>query len=91
MAMLSMSSPATSAMSSITTSESSAATTTRSLLNIVMRVAGSTSSPSSASSMVPFDAVMRMSTTAPAVICSTRSPEALNCVSAKVTSGCSSV
>lgn len=62
---------------------------TRSLTNISSRVSASTSSTVSASSMVPLEAVMSTSTVAPARICSTRSPDALNCVSAKVVPVCS--
>lgn len=62
---------------------------TRSLTNMSSRVSASTSSAVSASSMVPLEAVMSTSTAAPARICSTRSPEALNCVSANVVPVCS--
>lgn len=62
---------------------------TRSLTNMSSRVSTSTSSAVSASSMVPLEAVMSTSTAAPARICSTRSPEALNCVSANVVPVCS--
>ena len=66
------------------TSEPSAFTITRSFVNMSVRVDSSTSEAATASSMVPLEAVMSASTAAPAFICSTRSPEALNWVSAKV-------
>ena len=67
----------------------SARTITRSLANMSNLVDASTSSAWAAVSIVPVEAVMSTSAGAPARICSMRSPDALNCVSANVTPVCS--